>query len=74
MEVSVPKLYVGESRVTNSNNLRFWPGTDAELNLERFLAFKHDPYLLLLDEAYDDEGCFQDQLYIAAHQRFIYKN
>ena len=64
------KLYVGWTRVTDSKYLRFWPGTDEQLKLERFLSFTHNMELVLLDQAYDEDGLFKDELYKAAYNRY----
>ena len=70
-EVSVQKSYVGWTRVTNLSNLKFWPGTEAQLDLKRFLKFEHDMELILFDQAYDADGIFQDTLYKAAYEKSL---
>jgi hypothetical protein len=68
---TLAKMFVGFTRVTNSIYLRVWPALDKDLNLERFLTERHDLTLVLLNQAYDINGRFQDSLYMAAYQRYL---
>lgn len=36
---TLSKMYVGFTRIKHSENLRIWPGTSDQLNLERFLKY-----------------------------------
>ena len=66
----IPRLYVGLTRVTNSNLcLRIWPSEN--LNLERFLKKAHKPALICLDKAYDAQGNFQESLYRQAYDTYL---
>lgn len=63
-------VFVGLSRVDDSSHLRVMPARNG-LNLERFLTVQHDLPIVLLDQAYNDEGVFQESRYRAAYQAHL---
>ena len=65
---TLQKLYVAFTRVTHSRFLRVWPAEDNKLGLDikRFEKSKITPELFCLERAYDENGWFHDELYLAA--------
>jgi hypothetical protein len=66
-EITLAKLYVAFTRVKKSSDLRVWPMAD--LNLERLKALRHPIELRLLQAAYDNQGNFKKELYMAAYKQ-----
>jgi hypothetical protein len=66
-DITLAKLYVAFTRVTKGSDLRVWPVSN--LNLERLKKLRHPVELRLLKAAYDDQGVFKKELYMAAYQK-----
>ena len=64
VSVTIAKMFLGLTRVEHSDYLRIWLAQDNQLDLQRYLTFQHDIAIVLLDKAYDENGVFQNNLYL----------
>ena len=64
-------LYVAFTRVTHSDKLRVWPHPKLNAALDVMKNMEHSLEVKLLNQAYDPEGTFQEDLYRLAYNKHM---